>query len=416
MAAELFLKFTDESGANKIVKVDASPFAIGRGADCGLQIANNALSRRHAEITRFADVFVFSDANSSNGSEINGETLSAPIALKNGDKIVLGAAIELTVEIVGAAVENFGTNQNHVAASHKTAESAVSWQALFIVAPVLGIVVLVFAGVLMFAVRGGENNKTIAQVEPAESEIGNSRPAQNAVDDNEDNRSDAPKSQSSNRRNANSSVSSADSNSAGANLPPPIETDNELDAVERSALVFLRSASGDANPVLSSKQVEAVNAKIKAFKNSVGVRENVKAARANKAAFDKIAQEHNLKPALIAAAALAKLGDAPGDAAATANLIATDLNRYAIVFGTELANDSLLTVAAYAEGDPPNQTRDRIANLTKNTTNASAAMVRTIWFLRENNKLSPAAFDFAVRFIAVGAMLQENEKSGTRTN
>ena len=410
MAVELILKFTDEAGAKRSVKVDASPFAVGRGADCELQIASAALSRRHAEIGRFGDVFVISDLGSSNGSEVNGAPLVAPVALKDADKIELGAAIGLTVEIVGAPVlqSNYDANQSRAAANAEKTDAMVSWKALLIIAPILGVIVLVLAGVALFALSGGGNGGTRAQIEPEDRQIDNSRLSEKANDnDDDDSANDEPEPPKSNRRSANSS---ANNNSAGANVPPPIETNNELDAVERNALIFLRSASGDSNPVLSSKQVEVINSKIKNFKNSAAVRENVKTARAQKAQFEKIGAEHNLRPAMLAAAALAKLGDSRGDAVATANQIATDLNRYAIVFGTELANDSLLTVAAYAQGDPPNSMRDRIANLTKNAPNSSAAIVRTIWFLKENDKLSQPAFDFAVRFIAVGAMLQEDVK------
>ncbi len=406
MAVELFLKFTDETGAKRTVKIDASPFAIGRGADCELQISSGALSRRHAEISRFGDVFVLSDLGSSNGSAVNGAPLVAPVALKNADQIELGAAIELTAEIVGAPMlaSDYAGNQKERAAHQENADAAISWKALFIIAPILGVIVLVLAGVALVALSGGGDGKTRAQIEPEDKQIGNPQLSENDDDDDANDKSDPPKS---NRRSANAN---ANGNSAGANVVPPIETNNELDQVERNALVFLRSASGDSNPVLSSKQIEIINQKIRTFKNSAAVRANVKNARAQKAQFEKIGGEHNLKPALLAAAALAKLGDSQGDAATTANQIATDLNRYAIVFGTELANDSLLTVAAYAQGDPPNTTRDRIANLTKNSPNASAAIVRTIWFLKENDKLSQPAFDFAVRFIAVGAMLQEDAK------
>lgn len=407
MAVELFLKFTDEAGAKQSVKVDVSPFVIGRGADCELPIASGALSRRHAEISKFADVFVISDLNSSNGSEINGAPLSAPVALKNADKIWLGAAVEMTVEIVGAPTltSDYKANSTARAANRETADAGVSWKVLLIVAPILGVIVLVLAGVVLFALSDG--GRTRAQIE-LEAEQNNRSQLSETANDDDDSANDESEPPKSNRRSANSSANGNLTNRDAP--PPPIEINNELDAVERNALVFLRSASSDSNPVLSSKQVEVINSKIKSYKNSVAVRENVKAARAQKAQFEKIGAEHNLKPALIAAAALVKLGDSPGDAVATASQIAADLNRYAIVFGTELANDSLLTVAAFAQGEPPNAMRDRIANLTKNTPNASAAIVRTIWFLKENDKLSPPAFDFAVRFIAIGAMLQDDQK------
>lgn len=409
MAIELFLKFTDASGARRSARVDRSPFAVGRGADCELQIADNALSRRHAEITRFADVFVIADQNSSNGSELNGAVLNAPAALKNGDKIVLGNAIEIAVEIVGeiVAAQNVKANPNAAFQANANDNASNSWNWIFVAAPALGVVVLTLAIGLLYALSGGNNARTVAQVERESNEIESPRKSENNNPANDDNEPEnANKSRAANRRSENSG---ANNDSGAANSAPPIETNNELDATERRALQFLRSASDDSNPVLTGKQVEIIAAKIKSLSNSATVRENVKAAKTD-SAFDRIGAEHNLKPALLRAAALAKLNDARGDAAATANRIAPDLNRYAIVLGTELANDSLLTIAAYAEGEQPNQVRDKLANLTKNTPNSSAAIVRTVWFLKDNNKLSQPAFDFVVSFIALGAMLQDDEK------
>lgn len=408
MAVELFLKYKDANNVRRAVKVDATPFAIGRGADCELQIVDNALSRKHAEITRFADVFVVADQNSSNGSELNGAALNAPAALKNGDELVLGNAVEINVEIVGETVAARNTGKNQDAAFAASAGSGASWKWIFVVAPVLGVVVLALAIGLLFVLSGENRARTVAQVEPDSSEIETPRVSQknDSADDETDETENTNKSGASNRRSQNQN---ANDDTSQTNSLAPTETNNELDQTERRALQFLRSASSDSNPVLTGKQVEIINAKIKSLKNSAAVRENVKAAQSNPA-FDKIGAEHNLKPALLRAAALAKLNDSRGDAAATANSIATDLNRYAIVLGTELANDSLLTVAAFAEGEQPNQVRDRLANLAKNTPNSSAAIVRTIWFLKDNNKLSPPAFDFVVRFIALGAMLQEDGK------
>lgn len=409
MAVELFLKFRDQNGTRRSVRVDATPFAIGRGADCELQIADNALSRRHAEIVGFGDVFVVSDCNSSNGSELNGASLNAPAALKNGDKLVLGNAVEIIAEIVGEtiAAQTNNADQNAAFAANANADSGASWNWIFVAAPILGVVVLASAIGLLFVLSGG-NKRTVAQVEREQQEIETPRVSQknDSADDETDEAENANKSGASNRRRQSQN---ANDDSGQTNSPAPVETNNELDQTERRALQFLRSASGDSNPVLTGKQVEIIDAKIKSLKNSAAVRENVKAAQSN-AAFDKIGAEHNLKPALLRAVALAKLNDARGDAATTANQIAADLNRYAIVLGTELANDSLLTVAAFAEGEPPNQTRDKLANLTKNTPNSSAAIVRTIWFLKDNNRLSPPAFDFVVRFIALGAMLQDDGK------
>src|SRR4028118_843158 len=106
MACELLLTFADENGETRRVVVGGERFSIGRNAENDLQISNHSLSRRHVEIQRFADVFVLTDANSSNGTSINGETISQPVALKNGDLLTLGGAVEIEIEIIGNEAEN----------------------------------------------------------------------------------------------------------------------------------------------------------------------------------------------------------------------------------------------------------------------------------------------------------------------
>lgn len=405
--AELILKFKDETGARREVSVAANRFTVGRSPDNDLQIASNALSRKHIQIERFGDVFVVTDAGSSNGTTLNGTELTQPVALKDGDTLLLGSAIEMAVVIEGL---------NYVSGDYTTAkagnfsnassqdESASFFQSIFFIAPVFGVVILVLLGVLVFVLRDGREPQ-IAQVNREEIEE-NRRPPRNRNDDidNEEEPEDTPPV---NRPNVNGNSNSTPSNT---NSTPAPSSDEEK--VEKFALQFLRSITGDTNAVLTSRQVALVNSKIKTLKNSTAFRENLKAAGRGNANFEKIGQEHGFKANFVAAAALAKLGNSRGEPTATANSITPGIRKYANVIGLELANDGLLVVAAYAEGEEPNAMRDRIANLANKTKNASAATVRTIWFLSENGKLKPASFDFALNFLAAGTVMQDTKAFG----
>ncbi|MEP6924673.1 MAG: FHA domain-containing protein [Pyrinomonadaceae bacterium] len=407
--ADLILKFTDENGARRSVAVTTNNFSIGRTPDNNLPIASSALSRKHAEIQRFGDVFIITDNGSSNGTRLNEKALNEPIALQDGDKLTLGGAIEIMVEIVGNAAVNYSGNQDSNfsgnSLSHTGDEATPFWQSVYFIAPVFGVVALLLVGVLVFALSSKREQPVIAEVnrelpeDPPEESNRRSPRNRNSDEEENGNLEEPPVNRRvSSNENSNSETPPTNSNTGGAN--------SENEKIEGLALQFLRRISDNQNPVLNLKQVTLINAKIKSLKNSAAFRDNLRAASKNAAGFEKAGQTHNLRGAFLAAAALAKLGDSRGDAMATATVMAPDLQKYSLVLGNELANDNLLAIAAYVEGNPPNTMRDRVANLTTLTPGATAATVRTIWFLHDNGKLSEPAFDFAVRFIAAGTLLQ----------
>src|ERR1035441_1397779 len=76
-------------GARRVVPIDAIPFTIGRGADCGLLIPHAQVSREHACIERDGSGYLIHDRSSRHGTFVNGVRItSAP--LHAGDSIRLG--------------------------------------------------------------------------------------------------------------------------------------------------------------------------------------------------------------------------------------------------------------------------------------------------------------------------------------
>lgn len=392
-------------------------FSIGRTPDNDLPIASSALSRKHAEIQRFADVFIITDNNSSNGTKINGNELTEPIALHDGDQLTLGAAIEITVEIQGLKTSSFFDQANTSESSNSkfspqnAGQTVQFWQSAYFIAPAFGLVFLLLVSVLIFVLSTGQPpispiNRDLSEDQTEKTNHHRSSRNRNSADEL-DNGDEPPVNRQTSKNTADNDITGVEpsNKNSNASTSDPAGTTSEDEKIEGLALKFLRSISDNQNPVLNSKQVALIKAKIQLLKNSAAFRDNLKAINKNAQSIEKIGQAHNLKGAFLAAAALAKLNNSPGDAATTAATIAPDLQKYTLVLGTELANDNLLSVAAYAEGNPPNQMRDRVAALTL-TPGATAGTVRTVWYLRDNNKLSESAFDFAVRFVAAGTLLQ----------
>jgi pSer/pThr/pTyr-binding forkhead associated (FHA) protein len=63
---------------------------IGRDADCGVAIVDTGISRRHAQLTlTAANTVLIEDLQSTNGTFVNGERLTAPRELAPGDEVRL---------------------------------------------------------------------------------------------------------------------------------------------------------------------------------------------------------------------------------------------------------------------------------------------------------------------------------------
>jgi pSer/pThr/pTyr-binding forkhead associated (FHA) protein len=79
-------------------------------------IADPAISRRHARISRQDSAYTIEDLNSTNGTFINAERVVGTVALVPGDLIELGTAVTLSYEDLDAAnVTMLALNQNKVA-------------------------------------------------------------------------------------------------------------------------------------------------------------------------------------------------------------------------------------------------------------------------------------------------------------
>ncbi len=85
------------SGPQRTVRFDLAKDKIvigraGRGQQWDFVLQDRAVSRPHAQITREAGEFVLTDLDSANGTLVNGEAISEPHTLSDGDVITFGEA------------------------------------------------------------------------------------------------------------------------------------------------------------------------------------------------------------------------------------------------------------------------------------------------------------------------------------
>ena len=69
------------------------PFVIGRGPDSDLRLCDPALSRRHCVLDLRDGRLVVGDLESRNGTEVNGQRVSEPRPLADGDLLWVGGSV-----------------------------------------------------------------------------------------------------------------------------------------------------------------------------------------------------------------------------------------------------------------------------------------------------------------------------------
>ncbi|MGC2236692.1 MAG: FHA domain-containing protein [Pyrinomonadaceae bacterium] len=427
---ELWLNFTDEKGEPKRVLVEQEKFSIGRHSENDLCVPNGKLSREHVKIERFGDVCVISDCNSSNGTTLNGEDLSEPVALKNGDKLNLGGGLEIEVELVSDALDaanppaNGDENsadadsQSSSAAGSQSASAASSGGSIpisfFYLAPLFGVLILLFAGGIFFVFRGkGEtnvvkNNGDFYYSGDSNTEI-DSPPGGNSKT------TPTPDTKSSPVSNNGFATPTPDS----PNTQPTPQISDEKEKVKQTAALFLRRvAINDPNAFLTNKQTEIVSPKINQLKDSPALADNLKSAKRDSARIAEIARGKNLKPEFLATAALAKLGNQRGNVADTAQSISDVLYNLSIQIGNESSSDCLLILSAFEQGEAGDfmKMQNMLQSMASQFPGVSSTKIRTIWFLKENQKISDAQFDLGVRFIAIGTIMQNPSDFGVKVD
>lgn len=414
---ELWLNYTDETGETRRILVEGERFVIGRHSENDLSISDASLSRRHAQIERFGDIFVVSDLNSSNGTTLNEAPLEAPVALKKGDKFNLGGGFEFEVELIsgdenavdaaGAAAQKDSEEQAGAASGVSEKDSASPFSAapggnsvsmnFFILAPLLGVFVLLFVGGGLFLLSGNGNEVSGNQGNFIRSETPERTPRAANTGDETPTPSVKP----------SVGASQTPSNST-VNPSPTPQNSGELDKIERSALLFTRQiAINDNNYVFARGQLSEINNRLKNFKGSDALRDNLKAVKQNAAQFEQLAKSKGLKPQFLATAALARIGNQRGNPLQTAQSMLNVLGELKISLGNELADENLLIIAAFEQGERGEfrAMRNTVEVLSKQP-GVDSDRARTIWFLREKGKLSDAQYEFALRFLAIGAISQ----------
>ena len=424
---EIWLNFTDEDGYPKRVLVGRDNFVIGRHPDNDLCIADNRLSRQHLQIERFDEKITVSDCGSSNGTTLNYDDLFESETLRNEDVLNLGG-FEIRVEIVAERrEETVSPSYNPEETVPKVVETRPAKNVssvpdsfggissnFFFIAPALGLFVLLLIGGFIFVISGDSN-------ENPNNEISDSKPSIEPTNEREPRKTpsgDKTPSFSPLPTNSGEIPNTTQTPTNNGTTSTPVVS-SELEKVKVNATEFMkRIARNDSNPFLRAEQAEKVNQKIKNFRNSSSLAENLRAVLRDKSQFETLASSQNLKPQFLAAAALNEIGNRGGNPLETAKTMLPILGKLKIPLDNNFADDNLLIIADYDQGKQGDfkSLQGRIEGLSKTLSKKGESVtprqLRTIWFLKEKEKLSDSQFEYALNFLAVGVIMQNPKDFG----
>ncbi len=416
---EIWLNFTDEEGYPKRVLVGRDSFVIGRHPDNDLCIADNRLSRQHLLIERNGENIAVSDCGSSNGTLLNYDDLFETETLRNGDVLNLGG-VEIKVEIVSEREEkSFAPVAQESAPTVAANVPQKNVQSVpdsfggvssnfFFIAPALGLFVLLLVGGLILAIGGDSDDKPNTEIGDSKTPIEADTPRENRKTPNND------KTPSPSSTNSGEIPNTTQTPLPGGTTQTPVVS-SEIEKIKQNAVEFMRRiAQNDANPFLKTEQAERVNQKIKNLKNSSSLAENLRAVGRDKSQFETLAKSLDLKPQFLAAAAL----NEGGNPTETAKTMLPILGKLKIPLSNDFADDCLLVIAAYDQGkrDDFKTMQGKIEGLSKKLSKEGKSVttrdLRSIWFLKNNGKLTDAEFESAINFLAIGVIMQNPKEFG----
>ncbi|MGB7069864.1 MAG: FHA domain-containing protein [Pyrinomonadaceae bacterium] len=405
---DLWLNYVDEFDRDQRVQVDHDSFSIGRHSDNDICVQNSNLSRDHAQIAREGSAFFISDLGSSNGTQLNGSRLTQPQLLSDGDKIDLGGGLEITVELSEKVSDAIDKTSEAAASCENvpfanTSAPPMPHQGLgipsivFYIAPIFAVSILILAVGIMYLF----SPTTKANKEPAterSNEIESDSTEQNANDEPDTHKPKLSPEGSKDPLNLGDAATPAQ-------LP---KIPSEIERVEDNAKSFLRGiAQNDQTAFLTTEQATLVSKKIKEMSLKKALSENLTSAAKSAGQIRALAQTKNLSPQFVAAAAISRLDGQSGDVLQTAEEMIEVLDKLGTSIGNERSDDALLMIAAYRQGEAGEFLKMRnMLQALANQFPESSRSIRSIWFLRENGKITEAEFDSAVRFLAVGTIAQ----------
>ena len=394
MSTRLTLTLPPTLGS-ETVEVDTKRFSIGRTPENDLVIEDTSLSRRHALIENFEGRFNLSDCGSSNGTFVNGKSITGLTELSDWDVLTFGGVGNILVRIDDDS-GTYASGVHHPGGARTVAKPIAAGKQPWLSGPVIAVgsaVIIILVTVIALLIGHNSNS-------PGSKPVITKKTPPIIDNENDDDRTSTP---------------NVTAPSPGIGESSPVNSgspeSNELSMIETYASRVLSSISKDTHQVLTEKPRAEINAQVQRYKGSSTLRDELQAMKRALPQVTATAKANGLRPALAVYATLAEIDKAGGrgDPTQVAASVCQSLLRTRAMFGDEqVANDTLLWVASLQEGPA---LQSKITNLSGRV-NDSSTTIRTIWYLHDHQVISDQTHNFVLRFLAIGVIAQNPQKFG----
>jgi hypothetical protein len=389
MRPEVTLTVRDEHERARVVDLSGNRFTIGRSPDNDLSIDDRGLSRRHALIETFDGIVQISDCGSQNGTFVNGVQVRGSIRLNDGDVISIGNACEIEVRFIEK--ERAAKDPISIAAPSSREEGSTRrWASTPVIAVAAMVLIMLVTVPVALLIKGGGKSR---RARPSGEEI---------IESLE--RGGAPESP--------------------ARIDPVAEKPGpdpgpgaiSLDQIERSAAQVMRRVSSDDKPYVfpsgSTSALADIRKKIEEYRASPSVAGVLNSLRQRAPEIAMRARREGIAPDLVLFTALAETdgGRKSAEPSATALAIMPELLSLKATFGTEMADKSLILVAAYRMGGGTRKSHPLLATMRRLVNNPLRD--RNVWYLHERGGLDADVYNFVLSFIALGIIAQNPSQYG----
>jgi len=110
------VEIIDGPEAGTVIEIPRGELTFGRAPSCDVVLASGLVSKVHARVQRTANQVLLQDAESVNGTFVNGKRVDAVQILKNGDLINFGGARTASVAIEETAAASKPVGRDEIAA------------------------------------------------------------------------------------------------------------------------------------------------------------------------------------------------------------------------------------------------------------------------------------------------------------
>ncbi len=379
---QLDLFYLDENGSEQQVPVASNQFSIGRAEGNDLIINDAGISRRHALLTFFSGVAQVTDYGSANGTFLNGHPLQGNATLKHGDVLTLGPTCKIRISLSNPAV-TATANPIASAASISTNNSAnlslPKMSPMLMAGIATGLILLI--AVISIAIVALKKKPQPTQTVDMNSQV-------NLV--------------LTNQTPATSSTAKTETSSA------PVAPSSGNDAIAKAAIQVIRKISNDQSYPFTPVMLSEIKRRVDQL-SSGNIANAMRTFEAQGGDLAASVRSQGLKPEMVYYVGLAETnGGQSGNPLAAARNAVPEINFLRAHFGTNDADQTMLTIAAMKVPGGSKKSHPLLGCLRDKANNPQSE--RNVWFLHDKGCLNDSAFDFVVRVIACGIVAEMPRK------